>query len=572
MLLLSLHLLAPSAAALDADTFTLGTSALDGQGGLQLESPTLGFPGAAYGGLGLVYAHRPLVQVFSDESVAPVVADSFAARVAAGYTLLGVVRLGLDLPIYPYVGGPAGTDWNGVSIGDARLRGVVRIPLPEDAPVSLAVVPMLSLPTGNVETYTGAGGVSGGLGAAAGYRVTDAVDLVANLGFRAAPGSALGEQVIGSSLDMGLGGAYTLREDLSVGLELDGAVDLAGGLGTWTDNPFELHAYGRYGKDSGLQALFGLGTGLVGGVGAPDVRVIGAVGWRAPGKAPVYDIDKDGIFDDTDACVDIPEDADGFEDTDGCPDDDNDKDAIPDASDACRDEAEDRDAFQDLDGCPDPDNDKDGLLDPDDACPNEAGAAETKGCPDRDADTVVDSADACPDVPGLVDLGGCPDRDKDRVPEPRDQCPDEAIDPREDPTRSDGCPRRVFVTTEKIEILEKVYFDTNKTTIKKQSFGLLEDVARILNANPDIASIEVAGHTDSVGNDAANLKLSQGRAEAVAKHLATIGKVDPARLTAAGYGESRPIDTNATDAGRGNNRRVEFVIKAVSGSRPPLGP
>jgi outer membrane protein OmpA-like peptidoglycan-associated protein len=571
MLLLSLRLLTPHAAALDIDTFSFAGSSFDAQGGLQVESPRLGWPGAAYGGLGLVYAHAPLEQVFADGSTAPVVADSFATHVVGGYTVLGAVRLNLDLPLYPYVGGAADSDINGVSSGDARLSGVVRIPLGDTAPVDLAVIPVLSLPTGEVAAYTGSGGVGAGLAAALGWNATDAFSIDANLGFHASRSAVLGEQDFGSGLDLGLGAAYAIRDDIGVGAELDGVVDLAG-TGAWTDNPVELHAYGRYGKISGVQATLGLGTGLVGGVGAPDVRVIGAVGYRAAGKKPIYDTDADTIFDDVDRCVEVPEDKDGFEDTDGCPDPDNDKDGLFDKVDACPDEAEDADGFADEDGCPDPDNDKDGLLDGDDACPLEAGTLATRGCPDRDGDTMIDSEDACPDEAGPLATRGCPDRDKDLVPDHRDKCPDEPKDPREDPARSDGCPKRVFVTVERIEILDKIFFDTNKTTIKKQSFPLLAEIAQVLADNPDILRVEVAGHTDSVGNDKTNLKLSQGRAESVVKRLSTLGKIDAARLLPVGYGETQPIETNATEVGRGNNRRVEFVIKQFEAPPATLHP
>ncbi|MFN7146203.1 MAG: OmpA family protein, partial [Myxococcota bacterium] len=331
----------------------------------------------------------------------------------------------------------------------------------------------------------------------------------------------------------------------------------------------ELHGYGTYAVGNGVVATLGLGTGLVAGVGAPDVRVLGQIAYRLPGKAPVYDIDKDGIVDDQDACVDVPEDADAFEDGDGCPEADNDKDGIVDTNDTCPNEPEDRDGFEDLDGCPEADNDKDGLVDTLDACPNEAGPESTVGCPDQDADTIADRVDACPTEPGPERTKGCPDQDEDLVPNFRDKCPTEPKDPREDPERSDGCPKRVFVTLEKIEILDKIYFDTNKTTIKPQSFPLLQEIATTLNNNPDIVRVEVAGHTDSDGKDASNQKLSQGRAEAVVKWLTTKGGVSAERLYGVGYGEAKPIDTNTTSTGKANNRRVEFVIKATRPKAPP---
>lgn len=101
----------------------------------------------------------------------------------------------------------------------------------------------------------------------------------------------------------------------------------------------------------------------------------------------INDPDQDGIESKKDACPDIAEDLDGFEDQDGCPDFDNDKDGIYDSEDKCPDQAEDMDGFRDDDGCPDDDNDKDGILDKDDICPHEKeivnGYKDEDGCPDE---------------------------------------------------------------------------------------------------------------------------------------------------------------------------------------------
>ena len=180
---------------------------------------------------------------------------------------------------------------------------------------------------------------------------------------------------------------------------------------------------------------------------------------------------------------------------------DRDGDGIKDNVDKCPDQPEDKDGFQDEDGCPDPDNDKDGFLDKDDKCPNEPGVAP------------------------------------------------------------DGCPRKytlVVVTEKKIELKQTVFFDFNKATIKSVSFALLNDVAQALADNPKI-KVEVQGHTDSVGNDAFNLKLSQSRAESVRTYLIKRG-ISSDRMVPKGYGENVPIADNRTEAGRSQNRRVEFVI------------
>ncbi|MED5370819.1 MAG: OmpA family protein [Myxococcota bacterium] len=147
------------------------------------------------------------------------------------------------------------------------------------------------------------------------------------------------------------------------------------------------------------------------------------------------DSDGDGLDDDTDQCPAEAEDKDGFQDSDGCPDPDNDQDGVLDASDQCASQPEDLDGFEDQDGCPDRDNDQDGVPDTADACPNTAGPEN--GCPiaDKDGDGFVDTMDACPTEPGVAP-DGCPlaDFDKDGLPDEQDQCPG-AAGPR--PT---GCP------------------------------------------------------------------------------------------------------------------------------------
>jgi outer membrane protein OmpA-like peptidoglycan-associated protein len=298
----------------------------------------------------------------------------------------------------------------------------------------------------------------------------------------------------------------------------------------------------------------------VAGVGAPAFRTLLVLGYRDPGAPFVKDQDKDGIPDDHDACIDQPEDMDRFEDENGCPDPDNDHDGIPDIGDTCPDDPEDIDGYADGDGCADPDNDQDGVLDGDDQCPTENGLAEMHGCPDDDRDGLVNAQDECPSDKGPVELGGCPDRDNDRVPDKRDKCPDEPADSRIDPKRSDGCPAAIFITPTEIHIPE-IYFDTNKSTIQSRSFDLVHQIAEVLKANPDLRLIEIAGHTDSTGNDASNLKLSQGRADAVRSRLVTIEGIDASRLVAVGYGETQPIESNRTPEGRAMNRRVEFRIK-----------
>jgi outer membrane protein OmpA-like peptidoglycan-associated protein len=106
--------------------------------------------------------------------------------------------------------------------------------------------------------------------------------------------------------------------------------------------------------------------------------------------------------------------------------------------------------------------------------------------------------------------------------------------------------------------LKNIYFDTDKTTLKTESFIELNKVHDFLTTNPKI-SVEIGGHTDSNGSDTHNATLSQGRSEAVVEWLISQG-IDVSRLSAQGYGESKPIDDNATKEGQANNRRVEFTV------------
>ena len=246
------------------------------------------------------------------------------------------------------------------------------------------------------------------------------------------------------------------------------------------------------------------------------------------------DRDGDGLTDDVDKCPDEPEDFDKFEDEDGCPDLDNDADGIHDRDDKCPMDPEDVDKFEDTDGCPDVDNDGDGLADKIDQCPNEA----------EDKDGFEDD-DGCPDI----------DNDKDSFADKDDKCPNEfGVAP-------DGCPKKytnVVITATKIEIKQTIFFDFNKAKIKPVSFPLLNEVAQALKDNPTI-KVEIGGHTDSVGNDKFNLKLSASRAASVKAYLAKQG-IDTGRMTSKGYGENVPIADNRTADGRSQNRRVEFVI------------
>ena len=252
-----------------------------------------------------------------------------------------------------------------------------------------------------------------------------------------------------------------------------------------------------------------------------------------------------------------------------CPALDDDGDGIPNRDDRCPLVA----GPAKYEGCPPPDRDHDGIPDDEDRCPDQPGPAATHGCPDRDHDGVPDAEDECPDAPGPAATHGCPDRDGDGVPDRLDNCPDEP-----GPASNQGCPPKkkqlVVITREKLEIRDHIYFDTGKGRIQKRSFGLLDQIASVIRAHPEIPLVEIQGHTDAQGRPALNKKLSELRAEAVRRYLAGKG-VAADRLRAKGYGMERPIASNATAAGRAQNRRVDFVIvgdRATDGGAPQAVP
>lgn len=117
----------------------------------------------------------------------------------------------------------------------------------------------------------------------------------------------------------------------------------------------------------------------------------------------------------------------------------------------------------------------------------------------------------------------------------------------------------VPVEGDRLQLWDAVYFDFNQATIKPVSFPLLDEVARVLVARPELGRIRVDGHTDDVGNDDYNLDLSRRRARAVSEYLVQHG-VPAARLSSEGYGERCPVTTNETDEGRATNRRVDFIL------------
>jgi OmpA-OmpF porin, OOP family len=181
---------------------------------------------------------------------------------------------------------------------------------------------------------------------------------------------------------------------------------------------------------------------------------------------------------------------------------------------------------------------------------------------DSDGDGVPDSRDACPDTPAgvAVDERGCPlDSDGDGVPDYLDRCPGTPRGVRVD---EHGCEVQVTVP---VSFNLSVEFGFDSAEITSVSFNDLMNAIRFLREHPSTTAV-VEGHTDSVGSEAYNLQLSQRRAQSVMTAIVNSG-IAAERLTSRGYGESRPIASNDTEAGRQQNRRVTVVVSGTETRR-----
>jgi len=253
------------------------------------------------------------------------------------------------------------------------------------------------------------------------------------------------------------------------------------------------------------------------------------------------DSDGDGVPDYLDKCPNTPPGAQIG--ADGCPLD-SDGDGVPDYLDKCP--GTPKGVTVDANGCPNADSDGDGIPDYLDKCPNTPRGQKVgpDGCPlDSDGDGIPDDQDECPNTPAGAKVlpNGCALKGDCRRPRPGEQVDEH------------GC------ALEHNFILKGVKFEFDSDRLTPEAKIILNQVAETLTAYPEV-NVEVQGHTDYIGTDAYNLGLSEKRAIAVKVYLAS-HSVDAKRLTPVGYGKTRPIDSNETETGRENNRRVELKVQ-----------
>jgi OOP family OmpA-OmpF porin len=456
-------------------------------------------------------SYRPLVHYASDGDADNSIIRNQYVMHAGGSAVLGNrVRLAIDVPIQLFADGHT-TVIQGithrpaedVAVGDVRLSADVRLVGSSTGPGALALGASLFAPSGSPSAYTGDGKPRVEPRIAFAGRVSSfayAAKLGAMLRGR---DESFGDGAIGHALTAGLSAGVLLADGkVLLGPELFGEQGLTGGS-----------------KVTPIEAILGLHANV-----ASDVRVGlgGGVGLNRDYGAPV---------------------ARGLLSLEWVPGD-----AAPEAPKAAP---------------PPPPPEKECPEPP----PAPAPVAVEVG--DRDHDGIVDKADACPDEAGVGSsdskTNGCPDtdRDKDGVPNDTDSCPDEAGKPDADPKKN-GCPK-AFLLGSTIRILEQVKFKTGSAELVagKDSQDILSAVQAVLVAHPEVKSLRIEGHTDDRGNAAKNKALSQARADSVMKWLTAHG-IEKTRLTAVGFGSEKAIDDNATEAGRTNNRRVEFHVEQGS--------
>ena len=319
-----------------------------------------------------------------------------------------------------------------------------------------------------------------------------------------------------------LGGGYVSFGDASEGMLNAGA-----GFNSW------------FTENLGMNFQSGYRKGFSDEVAEHWQSSVGLV-FRFGGK----DTDGDGVYDKKDAC---PEEA-GLVEFNGCPDADND--GIKDSDDACPNVA----GSAAMNGCPDTDGD--GIADKDDMCVDAKGTKANKGCPDTDGDSVLDKDDKCTTTAGSAANGGCPwpDTDGDGVLDKDDNCNNEV-----GPASNNGCPLPI-ITEEAVAAInmsaKTILFEFDNASFQSGVSDQLDAIVAIMNKYPK-ATFLIEGHTDSIGTEKVNQKISDKRAAAVKAYFVEKG-VDATRIETKGFGESMPVAGNMLKAGRSLNRRVEI--------------
>jgi outer membrane protein OmpA-like peptidoglycan-associated protein len=553
------------------------------------------------------YAHAPLVWVQEGADGqrvrTPALDHLVALNLSLGVAVHERVRVDLALPLFL---GSVDVDraYQGVHFGDLRFTalGLLIPPDRDDQGLGLGLSAHLDIPTGAAAVQLGQRTIAGG-GRVSGTYGWPRWSVGGELGFQLNPKIELGNLTNPDQLLLGATVGYLILPSTAAHLELRVLPAVRAGSVAGAQSPAELMASVRHRFASGAHLNGGVGTALSPGVGAPRLRLVVGGGFGRRLSPLPGDADNDGLHDQIDACPDQPEDLDQVEDQDGCPD----LSAVL-SLDVVHDGAR-------MPGVPvrltSPQLPEVEVLTRSEPVEVEVpegsawlGEARASCLLGRREVLAVDGlvpfqlelrarydapvhvevrttggklipgstltwrstvaacvpAEPMQNPTGLLDLEiGAGDHQllveapgfgirqaTVRATPGLEQRVDIVLEP-----------TRLRVESDEIVILERVYFDTDRATIRPASFPLLDELAALLVARPELGALEIAGHTDNTGSASHNQTLSEQRALAVRDHLAAKG-VSPDRLTANGYGESRPLASNDTEAGQDKNRRVEF--------------
>jgi OmpA-OmpF porin, OOP family len=523
------------------------------------------------------YQKDPLVLFKDGEELGALVGQRVTAHLAAAYGVFNWLELGVQVPVLLTQGGDDLTAFGldrpaeGLALGTPYVSArVALLSQADEQLVDLALGAMVGLPVGSAAALAKDGSVRlipsvmvgrrfGLLRAAldAGLTVRERIVLVEDGNIQDELGQELRLGAVLATTNEGVRGE--LNVVASVPFERSGnAVEVLAGVRLPLSSAFEGYALlgAGVGDAPGTPSFRGLlGVALM---NTPFRCVAG--GKHTTGQCPDLDDDNDGVANHADTCQGAGQ---GVRvDAQGCPVKDSDGDGLLDPEDRCPSVP----GVARFQGCPDTDGD--GIEDSADKCPQVPGLEQFQGCPDTDGDGIEDSTDKCPQVPGIPELKGCPakDTDKDTLPDHRDNCPTEP-----GPVSNLGCPvqqqQLVEIQRGRIEIKDKVYFDSDRASILPRSDKLLDQVARLIIEHPELEKIWIEGHTDERGSMEYNRELSQKRAEAVRDYLISRG-VAGNRLMAKGFGREYPVASNDTVEGRAANRRVEFLTTPREGDQP----
>lgn len=508
------------------------------------------------------YAAKPL-SIQDGATRASIVSSQLFLHLDVSLALFDRLLVSVDMPFAlaqggdsPTVAGVPFASPKGAQASDLRLGARARLFGGYWDPFQIGVGGDVYVPTAPARSYAGDGAIRGAPQLLLGGRLQHFV-------YSASLGTTLRASSHPSSFDVGAGAAVILGDNLlQVGPELTLSTPFskdvlartsASTISVASPTAAELLFGAKLRLFHSLVIGAGAGPGLTQGYGTPVLFAVGSVGYDPlPPRAGQEDRDGDGIPDAVDACPTVR----------GVKSEDPKK-----------------------NGCP-ADADADGIPDVEDACPQVPGVKsedpKKNGCPvdtDADADGILDGQDACPNVPGVKSedpkKNGCPvdaaadiDTDADGIPDAKDACPKEPGRADPDPKKN-GCPQ-VTVTKTEIVIHRQVQFRFGQSslaqTVDPVSDNLLAEVRDAIVKHPAMVRIEVQGHADSVGTEDYNQTLSEARAEAVRAWLVKRG-IPAERLVAKGYGAKAPVATNDTEAGRKENRRVQFL--SVEGSANP---